>query len=257
MSSLRATVLTGLGRDRLAHLHHAPLPVGEHDVGDREPVPDGGLDLLRVHPERAVADEAAHVPVGGGDLGAERLPIPAPSMPNLKVPSTDRGTRASWKKFDHTAVLPPSKTHTCRPADLLRDRGDVGGVHSARGRSASGLSSLARSRARSSPIAPPPRASRLGVRRRPRVAARRGRPQRRPHVGEDRVGERPVRAEHGRVDVDLDGRGSGPPAPSSAPCPTSRSRRAVSRARGWRRPRCGPGRRARRGSSARRVRTAR
>jgi hypothetical protein len=170
---------------------------------------------------------------GAATLAPSAWPIPAPSMPNLKVPSTDRGTRASWKKFDHTAVLPPSKTQRVSGGRTSwAMAGTWAGCSGAPVRSPSGLSSLARSFARSSrtlcrqvrrvsACADAPRlrssshrpAASRGRRRGPRGPAagwRRGRPGR----------GRPAPS------------GPGPPVPSWGPCPTSRSRRAATRARG-------------------------
>jgi hypothetical protein len=121
--------LERLGGDLLGHLHHAPLPVGEHEIDDRQVVAHGSLDLLRVHAERPVADDAADRSVGGGHLRAERLATPAPSMPNLNVDRIDRGDPGLVEEVGpHRGVAAVEDPDRVVGQHLLGDGRDPGGM---------------------------------------------------------------------------------------------------------------------------------
>ena len=56
-------------REYLAVLRHTPLHIVVHHHRNWQVVPDRGIELREVEPDRTVADNANHLPLRMGDLG--------------------------------------------------------------------------------------------------------------------------------------------------------------------------------------------
>lgn len=150
--------------------------------------------------------------VGGGDLGAERLPEPGAEHPELEGAEQRPGLHRPVEEVGpHGGVAAVEHPHGVVGQEPLRDGG-----HQRRVDPAGPVAGpVAQRRVELGPVGVPCRADAFqpgaaggGVRRRTsRLQRLAQRVDGRADVGPQRVRQRPVGAEHGRVEVDLDGRG--------------------------------------------------